>query len=76
MVPELHPLGRILILSGLVLLAIGLFVLYGPKVPWFGRLPGDILIRRDNSTFYFPLTTCILISLLLSLVLWLAGKRH
>ncbi|MEJ2698768.1 MAG: DUF2905 domain-containing protein [Desulfuromonadales bacterium] len=63
--------GKILIIAGLLLLAAGLFFTFGGKIPFLGKLPGDIRIERDNFSFYFPLTTCILISLLLSLIFWL-----
>ena len=76
MSPELQPLGRLLILFGLILIGVGTLIVIGPKVPWLGRLPGDILIQRERTTFYFPLTTSILVSLLLSFVLWLLGKRQ
>jgi len=65
------PLGKALILLGLVLVAVGLLIMMGGKIPFFGRLPGDLKIDRDNFSFYFPLTTCILISVLVSLILWL-----
>ena len=67
-------LGRTLILLGILLILIGLFYNYGGKVPFFGKLPGDIVIKRENFTFYFPLATSILISLLLTLILFLLGK--
>ncbi len=77
MTPELQPLGRVFILLGFILIITGLFFMLGPKMPsWLGRLPGDILIRRGNSTFYFPLTTSILASLLLSLIMWILGKHR
>lgn len=63
--------GRILIISGLLLLGIGLFLSYGEKLNLLGRLPGDIRIEREGFSFYFPLGTCLLVSLLLSLFLWL-----
>ncbi|MEK7340919.1 MAG: DUF2905 domain-containing protein [Candidatus Binatota bacterium] len=49
----------------------GVIVSAGVKIPWLGQLPGDIYIRRDNASFYFPLTTCVLLSLILTLVLYL-----
>lgn len=64
------PPGKTLILIGLVLLAVGLVLTFGGKIPLLGRLPGDIRIERENFSFYFPLTTCILISLLVTLLLW------
>ena len=67
-------LGRILIVLGLVIAAIGVIVSLAGRLPWLGRLPGDIFIKRENVTFYFPLATSILLSLLLSLILWLLRK--
>jgi uncharacterized protein HemY len=64
-------LGRTLILFGVLLVALGLLFSLGSKVPWLGRLPGDLYIHRGNFTFYFPLTTCILLSLVITLVLYL-----
>ena len=68
--------GRTLILIGLAVLVLGVIVSLGERLPIrFGRLPGDIVIRGKNSVFYFPLATCLLLSVVLSLVLWLVGKR-
>ena len=64
-------LGKTLIVLGVVLVATGLLVLAAGKLPFLGRLPGDIVIRRPGFTFYFPLGTSILLSVLLSLLLWL-----
>ncbi len=63
--------GRVLLVLGLFLAGVGLVWMLAPSVPWLGRLPGDIRVERGNARFYFPLTTCLLISLLLSLVVWL-----
>ena len=63
--------GRFLIYVGLLLVLVGAVLLLAPKIPWLGKLPGDIVIKRDNFSFYFPLGTCILISLILSLLLYL-----
>lgn len=69
------PLGRMLIAAGLVLVALGLLVTFAGRLPVrLGRLPGDIYIHGKNSTFYFPLATCILVSVLLSLVMWIFRK--
>jgi hypothetical protein len=69
------PLGRTLITAGLILVAAGLLVNFGGRLPLkLGRLPGDIYIHGKNSSFYFPLTTCIVVSVLFSLVMWIAGK--
>jgi Protein of unknown function (DUF2905) len=61
-------IGRMLIVLGAVLLLIGLAFSLGGKLPWLGRLPGDIVWRRGNATFYFPIVTCLLLSLLLTLI--------
>jgi hypothetical protein len=69
------PLGRTLIALGLVLVAAGLLFSFGGRLPFrLGHLPGDIYIQGKNSTFYFPLATCILLSLLLSVVMWVVRK--
>ncbi len=64
-------LGRMLIVFGIIIVAIGLILLFAPKIPHIGRLPGDIYVKKDSFTFYFPLTTCIIVSLLLTLVFWI-----
>jgi hypothetical protein len=64
-------LGRTLILFGVLLIVLGVLFSFGSKIPWLGRLPGDIYIHRGGFTFYFPLTTCILLSLIITLVLYL-----
>jgi uncharacterized protein YybS (DUF2232 family) len=67
-------LGKSLIILGIIIIAIGVFITFAGKIPWLGRLPGDIHIKRDNFTFYFPLATCILLSVLISLFFWLFKK--
>jgi hypothetical protein len=67
-VNELQPLGRGLMLAGAVLLVVGALLAFGPKLPWIGRLPGDVVFRRGDFTFYFPLATSILLSVLLTLL--------
>jgi hypothetical protein len=61
--------GRVLMIAGALLFVVGLVLSLGPRVPWLGRLPGDIVYRRGSFTFYFPLATSILLSLLLTLLL-------
>ena len=56
-------LGRLLILIGVILVVVGAVFLLAPKLPWLGKLPGDFSFKRGNFSFYFPLGTCILISL-------------
>jgi hypothetical protein len=68
-------LGRLLITLGIVLVAAGLLVTFAGRLPIkLGHLPGDIYIHGKNSSFYFPLTTCIVLSALFSLVLWILRK--
>ena len=63
--------GKTLIYLGILLVVVGVIFLFGGKIPWLGHLPGDITIERGRFTFYFPLTTCALISLIITLVLYL-----
>jgi hypothetical protein len=65
--------GKVLILVGIVLVVVGVLWLLGEQVG-LGRLPGDIVVRRERYTFYFPLATCLLLSILLSLFLWLLQR--
>lgn len=67
----MNPLGKSLIVIGILLVVLGLLFSLGSKIPWLGRLPGDIYIQRGNFTFYFPLATSIVISLIITLVLYL-----
>ena len=66
--------GWVLLVLGLVIAGVGLVWILAPSIPWLGRLPGDIRIERENFRFYFPLVTCLLLSVLLSLVLWLVRR--
>ena len=66
--------AKILIILGAVLIAIGLVLLLFQKTPFPGRLPGDFVIKREHFTFYFPLATGIIISIIVSLILYLIGK--
>ncbi len=70
----LGPLGKMLILVGVFIILVGLFLVLGEKIPWIGRLPGDIIIRKKNFTFYFPIVTSIIISILLTLFFALFRK--
>lgn len=67
--PDSNALARLLITAGVLLAVVGLIILYLGRVPGFGRLPGDVLIRRGNFTFYAPFATMILLSLILSFLL-------
>ncbi len=67
-------LGKALILLGVLIVFVGILLLIGEKIPWLGRLPGDIIVRKKNFTFYFPLATSILISIILTLLFSLFRK--
>jgi hypothetical protein len=69
-------MGRTLISLGVMLIVIGLAIEFGPRLPFrIGPLPGDIYIHRNHSTFYFPIVTCVLLSIVLSLLMWLFNRR-
>jgi hypothetical protein len=68
-------IGKLLIVIGIVCAALGALLLFSGKMPWLGRLPGDIIVQRKNFTFYFPLATSIFVSILLTLLFWLFGRR-
>jgi len=64
-------IGKALMLIGALVFALGAVLALAGKLPWFGRLPGDIVVERGPVTFYFPLATCVIISVVLSLLVWL-----
>jgi len=68
-------IGRIIIFIGLLVVVIGFVFVLGSKLPFIGKLPGDIAIEKRNYSFHFPVTTCIIISIILSFVLWFLNKR-
>ena len=70
----MNELGKMLFITGLVLAAVGLLLWTGVGKGWLGKLPGDINYTRGNFSFHFPLVTCIILSLLLTLILWLFRK--
>jgi len=67
--------GRLLMTVGVIIVIIGAVFYFGGRFIRLGRLPGDIHIRRGNFTFYFPVATCIILSLLLSAIMWLVRRR-
>ncbi len=72
--PYVESLGKILVGVGIVIAVIGGLLMIFPRIPWLGKLPGDIAIDRENFHLYFPLTTSIVLSLIVSLVLWLISQ--
>jgi len=71
---DLEPIGRALVVIGLFIAVLGAIMLLTPRVPWLGRLPGDIVIHRDDLTIYIPITTMLIVSVVLSVVLNLIGR--
>jgi uncharacterized protein HemY len=67
----LSGLGKAFVIVGLVVAGLGLLLIFTPKVPWLGRMPGDILIKKDHFRFYFPVTTCIIVSIILTVLFYL-----
>ena len=70
----MEPLARVLILAGVVLVGLGLLLHLGPSVPYLGRLPGDIRIERPGFRLYFPITSCLLVSAVLSAAVWVISR--
>jgi hypothetical protein len=71
----MNSLGKMMVIAGMILVLAGVLILFSPKIPFLGKLPGDIRIERDNFSFYFPLTTCLAASAVLSLILWFFNRR-
>ncbi|HEX5817088.1 MAG TPA: DUF2905 domain-containing protein [Methylomirabilota bacterium] len=71
----MNDLGKMLLVMGLVVALVGVVLMLAGRVPWLGRLPGDIYVERGNWSFYFPLMTSIVVSVLLTLLFWLFGRR-
>jgi hypothetical protein len=71
----MQEIGKILIIFGIILIGVGVLLVFFNKMPFLGKLPGDIYIQKKNFTFYFPLATSILISIILSLIFWLWPRR-
>ena len=67
-------MGKLIIITGLIIMIVGLFVYFSDQIPLIGRLPGDIRVKRENFTFYFPLATSILLSVIISLILYLIRR--
>ena len=71
-IPEL---GKLLIFLGVLLIVIGFIVIMGNNIPFLGKLPGDITVGKKGFVFYFPVVTCIMVSIILSVIFWLFGRR-
>jgi hypothetical protein len=73
---EFQPFGKVIIIVGIFLVVLGLLIVLSPKIPFLGRLPGDIYIKRENFSFYFPVITSILVSLVITIILNLFFGRR
>lgn len=71
---EFQPLGKILIITGFVMIIAGVVISFWDKIPLLGKLPGDILIKGKNYTFYFPIVTSILLSIIISIIIHIFRK--
>ena len=71
----MNDLGKSIIVIGIILVIAGIMLTLVGKIPGIGKLPGDILVKKENFSFYFPLTTCILLSLIISAIMYLIGKK-
>jgi len=66
--------GKLLILFGFLLIVFGIILIFGSNIPYLGKLPGDIYVKRENFTFYFPITTSLILSFLLSLIFYFFSR--
>jgi len=75
MADDIHYIGKFLIILGMVIITVGGLLLLSGKISWLGKLPGDIILQKKNFTFYFPLATSILLSILVTFIFWIISKR-
>jgi hypothetical protein len=73
--PDFSGIGKMLVVIGLVIAGLGAVMLLAGKIPWIGRLPGDFVWRGKNVTFYFPLMTSLIASVVLTIILWWINRR-
>jgi hypothetical protein len=71
----MQEIGKTLVIFGIILIGVGLLLTFFNKIPFLGKLPGDIFIQKKNFTFYFPVVTSILLSVVISLIFWLWSRR-
>ena len=71
----MNDLGKSLVVIGLLIAVVGVVLMLAGRVPWLGRLPGDVFVQRGNWSFYFPVMTSLVLSVLLTLLFWLFGRR-
>ena len=75
MIEPFGQIGKVFIIIGIISIALGLILIFMNKIPYIGKLPGDIIIQRKNFTFYFPLMTSLLLSIILSLICWILSRK-
>lgn len=75
MQPNFQPIAKLLIFAGIVLVLLGGILYFSKEIPFLGKLPGDIHITRKQFSFYFPITSCIILSVILSVILYLFSRR-
>ena len=75
MQPNFQPIAKFIILMGVILVIVGVILYFFKGIPFLGKLPGDIHIEKKNFSFHFPITTCILISVILSIILYFISKK-
>ncbi len=75
MFSDLQTTGKLLVFAGLILITAGTFLIFEGRIPWLGQLPGDLRITGEKYAFYFPVVTCILVSIILSLIIWILRKN-
>ena len=71
---EFQSIGKLLIIAGIFMVLLGIAITFWDKIPLLGKLPGDVVIKRKNFTFYFPIVSSVILSLLISLILYLFRK--
>lgn len=71
----MNDLGKSLVVIGVLIAVVGVVLMLAGRVPWLGRLPGDIYVQRGNWSFYFPIVTSLVLSVVLTVVFWLFGRR-
>ena len=75
MVALVRDIGRLLVVLGLVIAGVGLVLMVAPRLPWLGQLPGDVHVERDGVSFHFPVVTCLVVSIVLTLILSIILRR-
>lgn len=72
--PGLEGIGKALIIAGIVIAVLGAVLVFGGRIPFFGKLPGDIMIKKDGVSFYFPIVSLLILSVLLTIILNLISR--